>query len=68
MPATSAAPRVGVIFRPELPPEQLRGFVQAAEAAGLDDVWLWEDCFLEGGLTSAAAALACVCSSRICIE
>lgn len=29
-----------------------------AEASGLDDVWLWEDCFLEGGLTTATAALA----------
>jgi hypothetical protein len=37
---------------PELPPEQLRGFVKAAETAGLDDVWLWEDCFMEGGLTT----------------
>jgi alkanesulfonate monooxygenase SsuD/methylene tetrahydromethanopterin reductase-like flavin-dependent oxidoreductase (luciferase family) len=26
--------------------------------AGLDDLWMWEDCFLEGGLTSATAALA----------
>ncbi|MDX6396194.1 MAG: hypothetical protein QOJ73_7257 [Streptosporangiaceae bacterium] len=65
MPAPNAAPRVGVIFRPELPPEQLRGFVHAAEAAGLDDVWLWEDCFLEGGLTSAAAALAWTTSLRV---
>jgi 5,10-methylenetetrahydromethanopterin reductase len=65
MPATSAAPRIGVIFRPELPPEQLRGFVEAAEAAGLDDVWLWEDCFREGGLTSAAAALAWTTSLRV---
>jgi alkanesulfonate monooxygenase SsuD/methylene tetrahydromethanopterin reductase-like flavin-dependent oxidoreductase (luciferase family) len=65
MTAASAAPRVGVVFRPQLPPEQLRGFVTAAEAAGLDDVWLWEDCFLEGGLTSAAASLAWTTSLRV---
>ncbi len=65
MPATNAVPRVGVVFRPQLPPEQLRGFVMAAEAAGLDDVWLWEDCFLEGGLTSAAALLAWTTSVRV---
>src|SRR6266581_2073914 len=58
-------PRVGVVFRPQLPPERLRGFIASAEAAGLDDVWMWEDCFGEGGLTSAAAALAWSGSVRI---
>ncbi len=48
----------GVVFRPQLPPEQLRAAVESAEAAGVDELWLWEDCFLEGGLTTAAAALA----------
>jgi alkanesulfonate monooxygenase SsuD/methylene tetrahydromethanopterin reductase-like flavin-dependent oxidoreductase (luciferase family) len=48
----------GVVFTPQNPPEQLRSAVEAAEAAGLDELWLWEDCFLEGGLTTAAAALA----------
>jgi alkanesulfonate monooxygenase SsuD/methylene tetrahydromethanopterin reductase-like flavin-dependent oxidoreductase (luciferase family) len=58
-------PRVGVVFRPQLPPERLRGFIASAEAAGLDEVWMWEDCFREGGLTSAAAALAWSGSVRI---
>jgi 5,10-methylenetetrahydromethanopterin reductase len=53
------------VFRPQLPPERLREFVTTAEMAGLDDLWLWEDCFLEGGLTSAAAALAWSSSLRI---
>lgn len=51
----------GVVFRPQSPPEQLRAAVEATESAGPDGVeqlWLWEDCFLEGGLTSAALALA----------
>lgn len=48
----------GVVFRPQLPPEELRAAVEAAEAAGIEELWLWEDCFLEGGLTAAAAALA----------
>jgi alkanesulfonate monooxygenase SsuD/methylene tetrahydromethanopterin reductase-like flavin-dependent oxidoreductase (luciferase family) len=51
-------PRLGVVFRPQSPPEQLRAAVEAADAAGVEELWLWEDCFLEGGLTTAAAALA----------
>ena len=48
----------GVVFTPQNPPEQLRAAVETAEAAGIGELWLWEDCFLEGGLTTAAAALA----------
>ena len=52
------SPTLGVVFRPELPPEELRSVVQACEEAGVPELWLWEDCFLEGGLTTATAALA----------
>ena len=65
MDPTSWMPRVGILFRPQLPPERLREFVIAADMAGLDDLWMWEDCFLEGGLTSATAALAWSSSLRI---
>jgi 5,10-methylenetetrahydromethanopterin reductase len=65
MDPTSRIPRVGILFRPQLPPERLREFVISAERAGLDDLWMWEDCFLEGGLTSATAALAWSGSLRI---
>jgi alkanesulfonate monooxygenase SsuD/methylene tetrahydromethanopterin reductase-like flavin-dependent oxidoreductase (luciferase family) len=61
----SARPRVGVIFRPSLPPERLREFVETVENAGLDDLWLWEDCFLEGGLSTATAALSWSSSLRV---
>ncbi|MEU6124732.1 LLM class flavin-dependent oxidoreductase [Streptomyces sp. NPDC047123] len=49
---------LGVVFRPQLPPERLRDMVRAAEDAGLAELWLWEDCFLEGGIAAASAALA----------
>lgn len=49
---------VGVVFRPQQPPEELEPVVRAADAAGVPELWLWEDCFLEGGLTTATAALA----------
>jgi alkanesulfonate monooxygenase SsuD/methylene tetrahydromethanopterin reductase-like flavin-dependent oxidoreductase (luciferase family) len=46
------------MFRPQLPPEQLREVASAADEAGLEQLWLWEDCFYEGGISAAAAALA----------
>ena len=49
---------LGVVFRPELPPERLRAVARAADEVGLAELWLWEDCFAEGGIGSAAAALA----------
>jgi len=58
-------PRIGVVFRPQLAPERLRTFVTLADEVGLDDVWLWEDCFREGGLTASTAALAWTGSVRV---
>ncbi|KAA1425066.1 LLM class flavin-dependent oxidoreductase [Mumia zhuanghuii] len=49
---------LGVVFRPQLPPERLRSIVRAADGAGLDELWLWEDCFLESGIATSSAALA----------
>lgn len=49
---------LGAVFRPQLPPERLRAVVRLADAAGLEELWLWEDCFREGGISAAAAALA----------
>ncbi len=49
---------LGAVFRPQLPPERLRAVARAADESGLDELWLWEDCFLEGGVSTAAAALA----------
>ncbi|WP_405887852.1 LLM class flavin-dependent oxidoreductase [Streptomyces sp. NBC_01136] len=49
---------LGAVFRPQLPPERLRAVARAADDAGLEELWLWEDCFLEGGISAAAAALA----------
>ena len=49
---------VGVVFRPQQPPEELEAVVRAVDDAGVPELWLWEDCFLEGGLPTATAALA----------
>jgi alkanesulfonate monooxygenase SsuD/methylene tetrahydromethanopterin reductase-like flavin-dependent oxidoreductase (luciferase family) len=50
--------RLGVVFTADRPPEELPGFAAAAEAAGLDELWVWEDCFLAGGVSASATALA----------
>jgi 5,10-methylenetetrahydromethanopterin reductase len=59
--------RLGVMFRPEWPPEELLDFARGAERDGFDELWLVEDCFLVGGLTMAATALAVTRSLRVAI-
>ncbi|MCB9450811.1 MAG: LLM class flavin-dependent oxidoreductase [Anaerolineaceae bacterium] len=46
------------MFRCVNPPEIAVQFVQGAEAAGFDEVWLVEDCFFAGGIASVTTALA----------
>ncbi len=51
--------RVGAIFNPHPnPPESFRAAVEAAEAAGLPELWVWEDCFRQSAFAQAASALA----------
>ncbi len=57
----------GVIFLPQSPPEDLRGVVEAAEQSGIHELWLFEDCFLEGGLTASTAALSWSQNLRVAI-
>lgn len=52
------SPVLGAICRPQTSPEEMLRAAVEADRAGLAELWLWEDCFLEGGLTSAAAILA----------
>ncbi len=52
------SPALGVIFHPRFPSECLADFSRRVEAAGFDELWLWDDCFLPGALTSAALALS----------
>jgi alkanesulfonate monooxygenase SsuD/methylene tetrahydromethanopterin reductase-like flavin-dependent oxidoreductase (luciferase family) len=53
------------VFRPQNSPEQLRAVAEAADASGVDMLWLWEDCFREGGISTAAAALAWTSRVRV---
>ena len=49
---------LGSIFLPSNPPERLPSIARVADEAGLEELWLWEDCFLNGGVSATAAALA----------
>ena len=50
--------RLGTVFLPSQPPERLRETALAADSSGVDTLWVWEDCFKESGIATAAAALA----------
>jgi alkanesulfonate monooxygenase SsuD/methylene tetrahydromethanopterin reductase-like flavin-dependent oxidoreductase (luciferase family) len=52
------APRVACVYRPQFAPERLAATARIADDAGLDELWLWEDCFLAGGISAAAIALS----------
>lgn len=56
---------LGAVFRPQLAPERLRSVARLADETGLEELWLWEDCFREGGISTAAAALAWTERTRI---
>ncbi|HEY0530882.1 MAG TPA: LLM class flavin-dependent oxidoreductase [Actinoplanes sp.] len=56
---------LGAIALPQNPPETLREIATTADQAGLDELWLWEDCFLHGGVAAAAAALAWTTNLRV---
>jgi alkanesulfonate monooxygenase SsuD/methylene tetrahydromethanopterin reductase-like flavin-dependent oxidoreductase (luciferase family) len=43
---------------PQVPPERLREVARVAEESGLDELWLWEDCFWGGAMSTASALLA----------
>ena len=58
MNSAPSTPAIGVIFHPKFPPEKLAEYARKAEAAGFDELWLWDDCFLPGAFTSAAIALS----------
>jgi alkanesulfonate monooxygenase SsuD/methylene tetrahydromethanopterin reductase-like flavin-dependent oxidoreductase (luciferase family) len=49
---------LGVVFLPYVEPTLLKPVAVAADEAGLEELWLWEDCFRQGGISAAAAALA----------
>ena len=56
---------LAAIFPPSQPPERLGAVAAAADSAGLEQLWIWEDCFAESGIATAAAILAA--TSRVTV-
>jgi 5,10-methylenetetrahydromethanopterin reductase len=52
-----ASQAVGLLLGTFLPPERIREAARQGEAHGFDELWLAEDYFFTGGLTSLTAAL-----------
>jgi 5,10-methylenetetrahydromethanopterin reductase len=50
--------RLGFAFVPTLAPRRLIPTARAVEAAGFDDLWVWEDCFKESAIAATGLALA----------
>ena len=57
--------RLGLCFVPTHAPEELPDLAVTAEQSGLDELWVWEDCFKNAGVAAAAAALGA--TSRIVV-
>jgi alkanesulfonate monooxygenase SsuD/methylene tetrahydromethanopterin reductase-like flavin-dependent oxidoreductase (luciferase family) len=56
---------LGVVCLPQMPPERLRNVAVAADAGGLEELWLWEDCFWGGAVPACSAALAWTTGLRV---
>ncbi len=48
----------GAVLTADRPAASIARVAREVEAAGLDEFWLWEDCFLSGGIAASATALA----------
>jgi alkanesulfonate monooxygenase SsuD/methylene tetrahydromethanopterin reductase-like flavin-dependent oxidoreductase (luciferase family) len=53
------------IIRPSVPPSRIISLARAVEAAGIEEIWLWEDCFQTGGISSASAILSATDRVRV---
>lgn len=56
---------LGLILPPDLPPERFVASARTVEDAGVDELWLWEDCFGQSGTSTSAAVLAATSRIRV---
>ncbi|MGI5189052.1 LLM class flavin-dependent oxidoreductase [Promicromonospora sp. CA-289599] len=53
------------IIRPSTPPSRIVPLARAVESAGIEEIWLWEDCFQTGGISAASAILSATDHVRV---
>ena len=58
-------PAIGLMFWRDYAPESMLAYAPMVEQSGLDELWVVEDCFYNGGVSAAAVALAM--TSRITV-
>lgn len=58
---------VSINIPPDVVPEDMVAVARSVEAAGVAEVWLWEDCFGQSGTATAAAILAATERVRVAI-
>ncbi len=58
-------PTLALILPPDQAPDRYLAVARGAEAAGVEELWLWEDCFGQAGASSAAAVLAATERMRV---
>ena len=51
-------PPIGLMFFRLYAPETLPAYAQMVEQSGLDELWIVEDAFFNGGVSAASVALA----------
>ncbi|GIG86328.1 LLM class flavin-dependent oxidoreductase [Plantactinospora endophytica] len=56
---------IGVMYRCDTAPEQLPAYARLVERLGYDELWVVEDCFFGGAVSSAAVAAAVTDKLRI---
>ncbi|MEE6257474.1 LLM class flavin-dependent oxidoreductase [Plantactinospora sonchi] len=56
---------IGVMYRCDTPPEQLPAYARLVERLGYDELWVVEDCFFGGAISTAAVAAAATENLRI---
>ncbi|WP_425955875.1 LLM class flavin-dependent oxidoreductase [Xylanimonas sp. McL0601] len=56
---------LGCIATPGLTPAQYLSVARTADAAGLEELWIWEDCFKESGIATAGAILGTTTRLRV---
>ncbi|MGD8150871.1 LLM class flavin-dependent oxidoreductase [Ornithinimicrobium sp. Y1694] len=61
----SRTPVLALVQPADQPPERMIEAARRAEDAGLEEVWIWEDCFAASGIGPAAAMLAATRELRV---